>query len=175
MMKNISTIVLALFTFIILNACGTDDDGPSIDDPLVGTWNVNNITYGGTATTTYPGIPAVTSSFTGESTQSDFQVTFNSDNTFTSGGSYTINLTYTFGGQTITQPTTISGEQVIGSGTWELNGDKIRTTVDGQASEGVFSELTANSFRLTTDLTQTMNANGATVTYNIDAVFEANR
>lgn len=170
-----STILLFLVSLFIFTGCGEDDSDPNLDNNLVGTWNMNNISYSGTSTTSFPGIPDVTGTFTGESTDSDYQIIFNEDNTFSSSGSYTINLTSEVAGQTVTQPVTVSGDQALGSGTWELSGNTLTTTFDGQAGEGTLTELTANSFRLETDLTQTQSANGATVTFSVDAVFNASR
>ncbi len=174
-MTNKSTIILLLLSFFILTGCGDDDSDPVLDNNLIGTWNMNNISYSGTSTTSYPGIPDVTATFTGESTESDYQIVFNEDNTYSTSGSYTINLTTEVGGQSDTQSSTVSGAQALGSGTWQLSGNTLSITSGGQTTEGTLTELTANNFRLETNLTQTQSFSGTSGTITVDAVFNASR
>lgn len=174
-MTNKSTIALLLVSFFIFTGCGDDDSNPILENNLIGTWNMSSIDYSGTSTTSIPGIPNVTADFTGETTESDYEIIFNEDNTYSTSGSYTINVTSEVGGQAVTQPITVSAAQALGSGTWQLSGNTLTIISDGQTREGTLAELTANNFRLETDLTQTQSANGVTVTYAIDAVFKASR
>lgn len=111
-MKKASFLLIALAALITmsLNASCSDDDGPAIDSPVVGTW-VSRVPLLGITST----------------------ITFRPDGTVTSvdeqgGNSYTDNGTYTVSGNAI--HIDWGDEQVTLRFT--ISGDTMTTTMDGE-------------------------------------------
>ncbi len=128
-----------IFFFAILltafTACGDDEAAP--DGSIVGDWDVTAIDYGGTSTTSGPGFPTITSTFTGTGVDMNLMVSFSEDpNVYTSSGSYGVELTTETQGQSSTDTVTISG--FADDGEWSQNGSTIMVT----ASNGETSEIT---------------------------------
>lgn len=180
---------LFIFTFaMLLISCDDDEDTVSVNGDIGGEWTIESITYDGTSVTTVQGT-STTSDFSGESFDENATMTFNeSDNTFTSQGSYSIQLTTTSMGQT--QETTQTIDDFNSEGEWSLDGDIL--TMEGelvsvssgtptagsgetQANEVVVQELTDNSMVLNSVSEQTAEEFGATIEVATDMTITFSR
>lgn len=130
-MKNRLSSFLILLLAVVLISCESDDDTTTINGEIGGEWNFESINYTGTTIVSQPG-NSITTNFSGESFDENATMTFNeADNSFTSQGSYYIELTSTTLGQTQTQTTTI--DDYNSEGEWDLDGN-ILTIVGGLVS-----------------------------------------
>jgi Lipocalin-like domain len=152
---------LALLAF----SCKKDSDTDTDSSGIVGTWKLTEATCNnGTSTTTDDDGVSVTSTFTSTGKNFASTVTFKSDGTYTSGGTYTAVLSLVFAGQTIVNEVNVP--EFAGSGTWKIEGNKlIVTDANGKASTGDILENTAQKFRYKINIDQTTINSGFTVTY----------
>lgn len=171
-MKIFRNSVLALLFIAFVSCSGDDDDASVQTSDLTGEWNLQEMDYSGTSTVNFGGTTASTS-YSGELISGGALVTFNDDNTWTSGGSYTIRLTTNMEGMTDVQDVPVS--DFSGSGTYSVNGNKITTTQEEYdleepftispmgIEEATISELTADRLVLTFDYAETTTMNGMEV------------
>ncbi len=170
-MKALKLILLAVIT-ITFSACSNDDDSNNntSEDSILGTWNGTSVMYTGTSEVTANGI-TITSNFEGVGYDYNFTVTFNENpNEVTSEGSYSIELTTTVQGQTITQ--NIENLNFSEVGEWELNNDELTVTNNGEASTATIVELSETSLILNVVDVEMINQGGATSTVTTDSTFE---
>lgn len=145
---------LSLCCIVLFSSCGSEDEdgiSPTADN-IQGSWTVTDLEYQGTSTTEIPDFPALTSSFTGVAINSDFTMTLDESNISTSG-SYDVELTTTFLGQSSTS--TIPGSDLPfgASGAWNLNGDQLTITpTTGEPATFTIANMTDNSFQLKFDV-----------------------
>src|SRR5690348_12659071 len=123
----------------LLFSCGSDDEAPlPTSEGMIGTWNVTDIDYSGSTTTTYMG-QSVKATFTGHGKEIDYTTTFSAEpNEVVSEGSYVIELTTTVAGQSETED--YAFDQAFMDGTWELDGRTVIITSDGQEQEGTITK-----------------------------------
>ncbi len=155
--------ILSLTLLIAFTSCkNNDDDTPDNDTSgdIVATWIATDYSYEGSTTTESMGI-TVTSDFVGTASDLDLDITFNSDNTYESSGSYTLNLVTTFEGQTIEQDLPIN---VSSSGTYQLEGNMLTIDGEGATSEATILELTETTLRYTATAETTQTVGGTTAT-----------
>ena len=127
-MKNkLNFLIILTFALTLISCSDDDSDSSTINGDVSGEWMIESINYTGSSVTTAQG-NSITSNFTGESFDENATVTFNDDNTFTSQGSYSIQLTTTTFGQTEDQSITI--DDYNSEGDWSLDGDIM--TLDGE-------------------------------------------
>ncbi len=154
----------------VLFSCGSDDSDDMLSsDPIVGEWNLISLDYTGSSSVNdpYTGDP-LTTDFEGVARDIMTTVIFNADGTFTSQGSYTIDLTSDFGGYEFTQSVPFEG--FLGSGTWELDGTTMTTTNDQVEGESVIEilNLTDNSWNTNFVLSMVNTQQGITINQSID-------
>ncbi|UJH91597.1 lipocalin family protein [Antarcticibacterium sp. 1MA-6-2] len=178
-MKNFRYLILAFITLGVVS-CSGEDDGPSVETSnLAGEWQLEDMSYTGTSSFNFNGM-SMNSSFTGELMESNVTVKLNSDNTYTSAGSYTLRLTTNTEGMTDVQEVPISN--LDGSGTYAVNGNVFTTSEEDVSADGSFTmspvgiseatitELTANRMVLSFDNNQVMTMNGVDMEINIEGV-----
>lgn len=145
-MKNKFKIVLVLLVSLSFFACSTDDEGNTTSTgDLVGTWALTTFDYDGSITQTVQD-QTTTVNFVGIGQNLDYTLTFSeSPNEYVGAGSYDIELTTIFAGQSTTQVVPV--ENVFIEGTYSLDGNTL--TVDGQIVDtsglGVDSDVMGNS------------------------------
>jgi hypothetical protein len=163
------TKLLLIGLAVIFFACSDDDDPKPTKEGLVGTWTATAIDYAGTTTTSVQGIE-LKSDFTGKGKDMAMSVIFN-DNpaTFTSAGSYTVTLTSTTAGQTITQDYPFEGFMI--NGTWTLDGNTITVTGANGTQKATIVEQTATTLKMKWDYDYTMSQQGATVVMKIKGTY----
>ncbi|TQD40705.1 hypothetical protein [Haloflavibacter putidus] len=173
-MKKIMLMAVAIVT-VTLMSCSSDDDSTQAapnSSELAGSWELTDFHYNGETTTTMAGQSFTT---TYDAQGQDFDnavVTFNEDNTYTSSGSYDIEITMNTMGQETTQTSTLN--DVYGSGTWEVDGNTLITQDSSmeQESQATMQMLDANTLKLTVpNYTQAMPdlPNGAEMEVDIAA------
>jgi hypothetical protein len=163
------TKLLMLVAAVILFSCGKDDDPKPGSDSLVGTWAITALNYEGTSTTSVQGV-SVTANFTGTGKDMNLKTTFGKDpNTVTNQGSYTIVLTTSTQGQTVTEEYTY--DEVITNGTWALNGSKITVTTADGPQEATIVEQTASTLKLKVEENESETQQGVTVAVVIKGTY----
>ncbi len=160
-----SFILLALLG--VLFSCG-DDDEMVTEDSFVGQWNLISLDYSGTSTTIDPDGESISIDFDGEAREIMTTVDFNADGTYTSQGSYIIDLTTDFYGYMQTQSVPFEG--FVGNGTWELNGNTLTTTdTQSQNSSTIpVNNLTNSSWDTNLTVTQNSMQQGFTIIQEIN-------
>jgi len=155
----------------LLFSCGSDDEAPlPTAEGMIGTWDVTDIDYSGTTTTSYMG-QSIKARFTGHGKEIDYTTTFSSSpNTVVSEGSYLIELTTTIGGESETE--TYEFDEALMDGTWELDGRKVIITNDGQEQEGTITKQSETELEVRVDLEQSMTDSGITVKTKVKAVYK---
>ena len=117
-MKKASFLLIALAALITmsLNASCSDDDGPAIDSPVVGTWVSYHSLLDITSTITFNANGTVrgVETFDGEDFVSNGTYTVSGNAIHIDWGDEQVTLRFTISGDTMT--TTMDGEQ--GSTTW---------------------------------------------------------
>ncbi|PZD79154.1 hypothetical protein DNG35_03860 [Mesonia sp. K7] len=135
---------------LILTSCSTDDNTSNNvnNTSLLGDWEMIDVNYTGTQTVDFQG-QTMTMDFSGQSVSfEDAIVVFNQDNTYTSSGSYVIELTVNFMGQSNTQQFPV--DNFFGTGTWLKSGNTLTVTDDqlGSATPANIDILNATTLKL---------------------------
>lgn len=149
-LKNTLTILSLLLT-ITLFSCGEEEDPISTSNAAVdGDWEMTALVYSGTSTTSAGGF-TVSSDYTGVGYNFSYILSMDaSNNTYTTSGGYTIELSTTTNGFTQVQDFPYSGLQ--SSGTWSLNSAGTELTfVDASGNVGtqtIISNGNSNSLVL---------------------------
>lgn len=183
-MKHLFKITLLSFALVFFASCEDDDSSNDTSADLVGTWSMTSLDYDGTSSTTFQGT-TTSIDFIGEGTNIDYTLTFDENpNNFDASGSYDIELTTDFMGQTTTQ--TESVEDANSTGTWSRDGntlsfdgvlvslgDMAPMTGDTENNDITISELTATTLVLTQDVMQVESQDGfeVEVTLSTEIVF----
>lgn len=163
-MKNFSFSIV-IVSFFLLFSCSTDDGDLDVDSAdLTGTWNLVNLsTQNGQATVTEDGITTTVDFSLGTSNE-NLQVTISENpNVISSEGSFTQTTTITILGESETEESLIDG--VFLDGAWELNGDNLIITADGEMLEEFspsfeITRLTATELEIRQDLNQEVTFEG---------------
>ena len=176
-MKNFRYSILAFIIFNVVS-CSGEDDSPKLETSnLVGEWFREDMNYTGTSTVNF-GETSMTTLFSGELLESDAIIFLKENNTWTSGGNYTIRLTSDIEGMTDVQEVSVT--DLSGSGTYSVNGNIFTTNqeeldFDGdfemspmEISEATISELTDERLVLTFDNIQVVNMEGMEVEIRIE-------
>lgn len=181
-MKNkLSTLLILLFALVLMS-CESDDDSASINGEVNGEWNIESINYTGSTVTSAQG-NSITSNFTGESFDENATLIFNADNTFTSQGSYSIELETTTLGQTQNQSVPI--DNYSSEGEWSLSGNIL--TIEGELvsissntptindpnesapQDLIIEELTDTTMVVSSVTQQTIVDSGVSINVNLDS------
>lgn len=161
------TIKLSLFALMFISLCScSKDESPNLNATMiVGEWNLSSFNYDGKTEMNYEDTN-YTSNFSGVAENIDLTLTFNSNNTFQSKGSYDVNLTI----EGYSQIYPVSG--YTSSGNWSVDGNILKTTTNlAQMSEGevgsgesvgdmIIQEITENRMVLTIDQVTKINESG---------------
>ncbi len=159
--------VLICFAF----ACSKDETPePATGSDLTGSWKVTEIEYAGTSTTTFQGM-SFPSNFTGTGYEMDLIVSFDDEpNTYTSSGDYSIAITSTMQGQTMTYNWT--NQEFLDGGSWSLSDRELTiNSQTGTAQKATILELTATTLKLEYNMVSTTEQNGATVNSDVEGTY----
>ncbi|AHM58293.1 hypothetical protein D770_00075 [Flammeovirgaceae bacterium 311] len=172
---NLSKISLFFVLLCFVLACSKEDaPTPVAKEALTGTWKVTDIAYAGTSTTTIQGM-SFPSDFTGTGYDMDLIVNFEENpNTYTSSGDYSIKVTSTLQGQTMTYNWT--NQDFLGGGSWSLSNKEL--TIEAQTGEkqkATILELNATTLKLGYDMINNTEQNGATVSSNVKGTYTFQR
>lgn len=173
-MKKLNTLYLLSLLFLI-TACDKEETNLEVtNDNLAGEWELTAFTYGGRSTNEVGG-ETYRSNFAGNGRDLAYSVRFNTDGTYTSSGSYTIDAMYAFGGQEFSQVLII--DDALGTGTYTLNGDELSVTrdEDGETSVATILQLTNDVLIFELQQTKTNTSQSATSTAIIDGDFQMRR
>jgi len=175
---NLKQLFILVFATLLIS-CENDDN---INADITGEWNIESINYTGSTVLSNIG-NSITSNFVAESSNENASMTFHDDNTFTSQGSYTIELQTTTLGQTQSQTTTV--DDYDSEGEWSLNGNIL--TVDGElvsvssntpvigepadtpSQDLTIVELTDTSMTVISVVEDTIEESGSTIEYTVDS------
>ncbi len=144
-------LMAVAIVMVTLMSCSSDDESTSAvptNSELTGVWELTTFNYGGETTTTMDG-ESLTITYDAQGQNFDNAVvTFNEDNTYTSSGSYEIEMTMTMMGQESTQTHTLN--DVYGSGTWEVDGNTLITQdgTTGQEGQATMQMIDGNTLKL---------------------------
>ncbi len=171
-MKNFKTLLLCAF-LVVLSSCGSDDDASSNGDEalIAGAWALNGLNYSGSSSTDAGEIQYV-------GVGQDFTAVYTFEenpNIISATGSYAIELTTTFGGQTITQ---VVGSEAIGGAiadngdsTWSIDGSELTVTTNAESQVYTIVTLSNTSLVLNFDDTVTVNQGGVMQTTTVDVTY----
>ncbi|MCB4800065.1 hypothetical protein [Neotamlana laminarinivorans] len=165
--------LLFLFTALVFACSGSDDSNTNDVEVnlLLGTWIGEDVEYSGTTSFDYFGTTFETP-FTGEAYDVDYTLTFTENpNEFTSEGSYSLEVTTNFLGETITENS--EDLEFMGSGLWSQDGNQLITTESGVTTIFTIEELTETSLILSNTQTEEFTENDIdyTTTINIEMTF----
>jgi len=157
---------LLLFTALIslTISCSKDDDKPSQQNngDIVGVWKGTTVDYSGTSETSGQG-QNITSTFNGEAYDVNYTLTFTEDpNKVVSDGSYSVELTTTTNGQTVTQ--NLEGLEFLSSGDWAISGNSLSVTVNNETDDMTIVQLSDDTLVLKGQDITTMSQGGFTFT-----------
>lgn len=158
----------------LTTSCNSDDDDNN-DSDITGAWELLVLAYDGSSTTTFSG-QNFTSNFNGNGRDITASVEFRADGTYTSMGTYTIDLTTDLGnGQSLQQEVTITN--FIGSGTYTLNGTTITATDNGtnMTHSGEITRLEGDDMEMNFIIEQVSSQQGATSTISVDGDYTFKR
>ncbi len=165
-MKKIS-ILFASFLFVFAS-CSSDDDNTDtqVDSTvdITGSWELKAMEYEGESTQTAGG-QTLTVTYEAFGKDFDAQVVFTEDpNEVTSTGTYTIEMTMTSMGQSITQdfPVDVS-EEFISASEWSIDGNVMTLISEGETQTAEIITLTQNLMVLLTEQTEILNGAETTV------------
>jgi len=167
-MKLSKFLFFALVFPFIISSCSKEGG----ESGLVGTWEATEFSYDGTSTATVSGQTIVTD-FTGVGKDMELEMVFSEDpNEYTSGGSYTIELTYSAVGQSFMEDFTF--DDFIGNGTWDLVGDQLTATDDMGNTSTSTVQIDGDQLTFDGELQRTTISQGATVIQDVNTlvVFE---
>lgn len=157
---------------MVFTGCEKTDTQLEINqDNLAGEWEMSGFTFGGRSTNEAGG-ETYRSNFAGSGRDITFKLRFNTDGTYTSSGSYTIDAVYAFGGQEFPQELTF--DDALGSGTYDLNGDELTLARNDKGEIETASVVQLTSKVLIFELQQTRmdSGQGTTSTVVIDGDFQ---
>jgi len=184
-------IQLKLFTLLVVgltvfNSCSSESSDMSniTDDDLLGVWELVEFDYSGSSVTDFQGQDLTTTyDALGSNIDATMEITENPNDLIFSG-SYDINLTFSFAGQTQTQLYPVEDVESISS--WTRSGDILTingelVTVEGtdlgeaESQDYTIDELTASTLVLTSEVTQTVENQGLESTISIEVYMEFTR
>lgn len=160
-MKKNQLLFFALLTLLV--ACQNDDDDNFNSQDIVGNWELSGLGYSGTSTN-----GPLTSNFSGVGIDFNAAIEFTAQGTYATNGSYTVALTTTTLGQSTTNNIPVSFTEALSNGTYEINGNTITFTQDGESFDYSIAELSNNSLKL--EYTTDTNNQGAAT--NLQGFFE---
>ena len=165
---KITKLLLSCLTVILLS-CSEDEDPKPTTDGMIGSWKITTLDYNGSTTTTAQGA-SIKADFTGAGKNMNLVTTFKaSPNTVASEGSYTVVLKTTYMGQTMTEEYDM--EDVIGEGTWTLNGNTLTVTSGSDSQTATILEQTSTTLKFKSEVNESETDQGITVTTKLEAIY----
>ncbi len=154
-------------------ACSSDDDNSNDNDgngntsgELAATWVGETVNYHGTSVTEAQG-QTITSDFVGIGYDVDYTLTFSENPNLTSStGSYSVEVTTTTLGQSITQD--IENLTWSNVGEWSRIDDEVSFTLNGQTDSMTITEITETTLVMNGVTVQEVNQGGITSTSTTD-------
>ncbi|PKP29715.1 MAG: hypothetical protein CVT99_16085 [Bacteroidetes bacterium HGW-Bacteroidetes-16] len=161
--SNLTKVFLLIVLGLTIVSCSKKDDTTNpTNGEIAGVWNCTAVNYTGTTVTEYLG-QSITTDFTGEGYNVDFTFTINENpNVATSNGSYSIKLSSTTMGQTITQ--NIEDIDFNFTGEWSKDGNTMTVTQGGKSSDANIVKLTDTELEFKIANVETIENSGMTAT-----------
>jgi len=146
-MKNLKKLIFIFSVTLLFISCNDDESVLQIENSqILGTWNLTELTEDGTTTTSSQGFD-ISATFSAYGKNINAEVTFTENpNEFASSGSYISVLTTEILGQQTVQEVPINN--FIGSGDWEINGNIMTSTANGEESTAEILELNESILKL---------------------------
>jgi len=146
-MKNLKKIVVLFSATLLFTSCNSDDAVLQIDNSqILGTWKLIELEENGTTVTTTQGT-SITATLSAFGKDIDAELTFTENpNKFVSLGSYVSVITTEVLGQQITQEVPINN--FLGSGDWEINGNSMSVSTNGEEDMAEIIELNESRLKL---------------------------
>ncbi|MGK0429387.1 MAG: hypothetical protein ACJARX_001051, partial [Psychroserpens sp.] len=152
----------------------SDDDGnapditPDTTDDLVGTWIANDLSIISDVTFTLVGQPVETRS-EAVSYATDYNITFNeSSNTYMSTGSYDLENSITFLGETAIED--LEDFEFLENGTWSQDGTDLLISFTEENVTFQIEELTETNLTIRLNETETITEDGILYTTNTEII-----
>ena len=178
---GITKLIVLFLTSVLLINCNNDDDGATTSGDLIGTWNLEEITYDGKISTRFEGLN-INTNMTGEGEKIDFITVISEPDQITSTGSF--DLSFTTSGFGLNETQTVSYKDLSSAGTWERDGNTFLTNEEliefpedidlsgidlEELSDTKYNidELTDTTLRLSSTISQDFNQMGANGTIDI--------
>lgn len=137
---------IAILLLITTIGCSNDDGSTDTSASIVGTWAATNVNVAGQVSSEFNNQP-FTAPIVASVTNNNFRVTFEDNpQTFTSNGSLDIDGSVSFLGVTYEQD--ITGYNPVGAGTYEIGGNQLALTVEGETQIVSIERLTDTTLRL---------------------------
>lgn len=163
------TKLLLLSLAVIILSCSKDDDPKPTSEGMVGKWKITALDYKGSTTTTAQGASAK-ADFTGKGKNMNLITTFTTNpNTVTSEGTFTVELTTNYMGQTVTEEYDM--DETVPSGTWSLNGNILTVTNSTGSQTATIVEQTATTLKLKSEVNESQTDQGITITAKLDVTY----
>lgn len=158
-MKKISILFLS-FLFVFASCSKDDDNTPNQVDSTIditGSWELTGMEYEGESSQTVQG-QTITMDYVGVARDIDAQVVFTENpNEVTSTGSYTIDLTMNYLGQTITQDYFLDfSDYITSASSWSIDGNEMTFESEGEVQTAEIVTLTQNMMVLLVEQTELM-------------------
>jgi hypothetical protein len=178
MKSQLKLVFLVVFGLTVLNSCSDDDnDSNSTDGEILGVWELVEFDYSGASVAEFQGQDFSTT-YDGAGTNIDATMTMTENpNDLVFSGSYDVDLTFTFAGQTQSQTYPLDDVESVSS--WSRSGNIL--TIDGdfatiegtdlgevQTQDYTIEQLTDNTLVLTSMITQVVNNQGLDSTVSIE-------
>jgi hypothetical protein len=166
---KITKLLLICVAALLFSCSDDDDDVKATVQGMIGEWNITDLDYNGTTTTSAQGMN-ITANFTGTGKDMDLTTIFTaSPNTVTTEGSYTIVLESTTLGQTTTNEVPFT--EVFTDGTWTLEGNTLKVTGPNGTDEATIVEQTSTTLKFKVDVDETESGSGFTVKTVLHATY----
>jgi len=169
-MKNLKKFIVLFSVTLLFISCNNDEAVLQIENSqILGLWKLTELTEDGTTTTTAQGID-LSATFTAYGKNIDAEVNFTENpNKFVSSGSYTSVITTVVLGQQTVQEVPIN--DFIGTGDWEVNGNIITVTSNGEENSAEILELNESMLKLKFVYNQEFSTGGADIKTDIDVYY----
>jgi len=164
--------ILFILLSIILTSCSNEDDPSNnyTSEDILGTWILTDLTLTGQIEAEIQG-QTINSTITGEGYDITSTLTFNqSPNTITSLGNLNMTLSYSLGGNTITDD--VENFEFLDGGIWEINDGNLMITESDETTQAQIIKLTNNELILKVSETEVETEDGETTTSTFEILAE---
>lgn len=172
--SNLTKVFLLLVLGLTIVSCSKKDDTTDpTNGEIVGVWNCTALDYTGTTVTEYMG-QSITTDFTGEGYDIDFTFTITeSPNLATSNGSYSLELTTTTMGQSVTQ--NMENIDFTFTGEWSKDGNTMTVSQYGESDDATIVKLTDTELVINILSVETIESSGATAISTVNTTVSFTR